>query len=286
MRLFALFSLQRTLSAPETKYCLPSSLEKDEDEVEANKERHSSGDSADSALSASPTPPVESIDTNDTNKAPESPSRFVVTPADLVDVVCPVKRGILKRRTERGRCFSESQADHMRLMGTSSSCVSVDSSIPEDEDITDGKMHHSSGDSTGSKKSVRFSEVVQRQVFRSNSSILGQKHKNMKKNEQKRRRAAERRASDSDAAHVMATDPAIAGAGFKIAPAPSESSIDEFHNDSGVASSIEESFVKEKETEMLNKSKAKRQARRKAALANKGRFLKEANPDLIFDLDI
>jgi hypothetical protein len=34
------------------------------------------------------------------------------------------------------------------------------------------------------KKSVRFSEVVHRQVFRSNSSILGQKLKNTKKAEQ------------------------------------------------------------------------------------------------------
>ena len=49
----------------------------------------------------------------------------------------------------------------------------------------------------GSKKSVRFNEVVLRQVYRSNSSILGQKHKNQKKAEQKRRKAA-RRASEGD----------------------------------------------------------------------------------------
>merc|ERR1712156_677986 len=52
-------------------------------------------------------------------------------------------------------------------------------------------------DSMGSKKSVRFNEVVLRQVYRSNSSILGQKHKNQKKAEQKRRKAA-RRASEGD----------------------------------------------------------------------------------------
>ena len=55
-----------------------------------------------------------------------------------------------------------------------------------------------SGDSmAGSKKSVRFNEVVLRQVYRSNSSILGQKHKNQKKAEQKRRKAG-RRASEGD----------------------------------------------------------------------------------------
>ena len=48
------------------------------------------------------------------------------------------------------------------------------------------------------KKSVRFNEVVQRQVYRSNSSILGQKMKNQKKNQQKMRKRAERRASEGD----------------------------------------------------------------------------------------
>lgn len=50
------------------------------------------------------------------------------------------------------------------------------------------------------KKCVKFNEVVQRQVYRSNSSILGQKLKNLKKAGQKRRKAAEkRRMSEGDA---------------------------------------------------------------------------------------
>merc|ERR1712203_973293 len=66
--------------------------------------------------------------------------------------------------------------------------------IEEDEDENQLKNGE---DSMGSKKSVRFNEVVLRQVYRSNSSILGQKHKNQKKAEQKRRKAG-RRASEGD----------------------------------------------------------------------------------------
>ena len=67
--------------------------------------------------------------------------------------------------------------------------------VEEDEDENEEMM---SGDSmAGSKKSVRFNEVVLRQVYRSNSSILGQKHKNQKKAEQKRRKT-NRRASEGD----------------------------------------------------------------------------------------
>ena len=62
-----------------------------------------------------------------------------------------------------------------------------------------------SGGSGNSRKSVRFSEVVHRQVFRSNSSILGQKMKNTKKAEQKKRRAVERRASEGDAEHFSSS---------------------------------------------------------------------------------
>jgi hypothetical protein len=66
------------------------------------------------------------------------------------------------------------------------------------------------------KKSVRFNEVVQRQIFRSNSSILGQKRRNAKKNEQKMKErgardnmAVERRASEGDAESLL-------DAGFKL----------------------------------------------------------------------
>ena len=59
--------------------------------------------------------------------------------------------------------------------------------------------------SGGSKKSVRFSEVVHRQVFRTNSSILGRKMKNTKKAEQKKRRAVTRRVSEGDVENFSAS---------------------------------------------------------------------------------
>ena len=65
--------------------------------------------------------------------------------------------------------------------------------------IADQNAGKSNASSADSKKSVRFNEVVQRQVYRQNASILGQKIKNMKKAEQKRRKAEQkRRASEGD----------------------------------------------------------------------------------------
>merc|ERR1719186_2249902 len=48
-----------------------------------------------------------------------------------------------------------------------------------------------------SKKSVHFSEIVRKQIYRSNSSILGQTTKNKKKAE-KKRKSKERRKSEGD----------------------------------------------------------------------------------------
>merc|ERR1719186_1742709 len=48
-----------------------------------------------------------------------------------------------------------------------------------------------------SKKAVHFSEIVRKQIYRSNSSILGQTAKNKKKAE-KKRKSAERRKSEGD----------------------------------------------------------------------------------------
>ena len=71
-------------------------------------------------------------------------------------------------------------------------------------------------DVTSHKKSVRFNEVVQRQIFRSNSSILKQKRKNEKRLEHKLKKrgekvhlAVERRASEGDAESLL-------DAGFKL----------------------------------------------------------------------
>ena len=147
------------------------------------KERHSSGESNDSAISITPPSYTGSNE-------PLSPSkRFLVIPANLSSTSSNSSnlRGILKRGA---RCFSESQADYLSSIMTPMS--SMDSTITE-ESIEESKS------SVESKKSVRFNEVVQRQVYRQNSSILGQKMKNMKKAEQKRRKAEQkRRASEGD----------------------------------------------------------------------------------------
>ncbi|KAF6206793.1 hypothetical protein GE061_018029 [Apolygus lucorum] len=63
----------------------------------------------------------------------------------------------------------------------------------------DWSSHESSeshDDQGNPKKTVRFSDVVSKKIFRANSSILGQKRKNEKK--RSRRKAAERRASESE----------------------------------------------------------------------------------------
>ena len=136
------------------------------------------------------------------------------------------------------------------------------------------------------KKSVRFSEVVHRQVFRSNSSILGQKMKNVKKAEQKKRRALERRASEGDVDSLAADKPGSwTEASKKTCPsvAPQTTDDEDSHTDSGLASSVEEPAL-------LQMSKRVQQSTKKSTKQTKkktsgGKFLKEANSDLIFDLD-
>ncbi|KAJ3643526.1 hypothetical protein Zmor_026230 [Zophobas morio] len=69
-------------------------------------------------------------------------------------------------------------------------CSSLESAIPEDGEI-----------STSLKKTVRFNDVIMRQLYRSNSSILGQKKKNQRKARNKKR-AQERRHSESEASEI------------------------------------------------------------------------------------
>jgi hypothetical protein len=91
-------------------------------------------------------------------------------------------------------------------------------------------------DVTANKKSVRFNEVVQRQIFRSNSSILKQKRKNEKRLEHKLKKrgersnlAVERRASEGDAESLL-------DAGFKLSSS-FEKSIFDPESNNGYSSS-------------------------------------------------
>lgn len=114
------------------------------------------------------------------------------------------------------------------------------------------------------KKSVRFNEVVQRQIYRSNSSILGQKHKNQKKAEQKRRKAA-RRASEGD---MPSSSPDF------DTHKNAESNDEDHTNDSGVASSYDESLKVQQQVKSKKKSKK-----------SNSKNMDNESADLIFNLD-
>jgi dynein assembly factor 2 len=175
---------------------------------------------------------------------------------------------------------------------SSPACSNGSSGTIVEEDENEEMM---SGDSmAGSKKSVRFNEVVLRQVYRSNSSILGQKHKNQKKAEQKRRKAG-RRASEGDKPDSDS----------KTSFSPDESEDcyqdqDQDHtNDSGMASSMDESSGSVDLTGNGNKNKKKTTVGKNSSKPNgeskmknkrskvASRFMDESHghSDLIFNLD-
>lgn len=96
-------------------------------------------------------------------------------------------KGILKLR-HFGRSISESGSDD--LSWSSQEIISSpDADIPEESSADEQGLH--------SKKSVRFNEVVSRTLYRTNSSILGQRKKNQRKQRNKKR-ASQRRFSESE----------------------------------------------------------------------------------------
>ncbi|XP_057326040.1 protein kintoun [Microplitis mediator] len=96
-------------------------------------------------------------------------------------------RGILKyRRDNFSRSVSESSIDD--TTGLVSSIEFNYDSVQE---------HYSESDCCSLKKTVRFNDVVSRQLFRSNSSILGRRKKNQRKL-RKKKQAHERRMSESE----------------------------------------------------------------------------------------
>eukprot|EP00096_Caligus_rogercresseyi_P004159 TRINITY_DN1831_c0_g1_i4.p1 TRINITY_DN1831_c0_g1~~TRINITY_DN1831_c0_g1_i4.p1 ORF type:complete len:672 (+),score=250.42 TRINITY_DN1831_c0_g1_i4:71-2086(+) len=168
--------------------------------------------------------PVDKIVQKDLPKAEpkkESSGRFSVTPLDSSEagkeILPPLPplipsqpppptssssiRGILKRRV---RSYSESQADQIRRWEEAAASLTHHGlqGLQEEETTEEDEEEEEGGISNlERKKSVRFNDIVQRQTFRANASILGQRMKNMKKNEQKKRKNAlrERRASEGDA---------------------------------------------------------------------------------------
>ncbi|KAL6261750.1 hypothetical protein P5V15_006839 [Pogonomyrmex californicus] len=102
-----------------------------------------------------------------------------------------LSKGILKSRRARdfSRSMSESSADENSLPA---SCT--DYNYDHYDSIHDV---NSESDCSSLKKTVRFNDVVSRQLFRSNSSILGQRKKNQRKLRNKKR-AHDRRLSESE----------------------------------------------------------------------------------------
>jgi len=258
---------------PENNY------DKDDDYDGATKERHSSGESEDSALSSSPTSgaPIAGV-AEAAAQTTEDDERAGAVPLLVVSEEPPTNvKSILKPSVAfRGqrRCFSESLADN--LVGTSqsstSSCLSSDTIPERSEDSAMSSL--GSNSSEGSKKSVRFNEVVQRQVFRPHASILGQRHKNAKKNEQKRRKAQQRRASESDVVDEMRNAEAR-----RITTDDRESSPE---GDSDAAASITGSPAATARTAEKTGGKGKKRRQNK----NKKQQLSEPTSDLMFKLDI
>ena len=124
-------------------------------------------------------------------------------------------KGILKRCVRR--CFSESHATSQASINNldwSNSILDVISS-PASDSPSSSEENGVIDDFAAQKKSVRFNEVVQRQIFRSNSSILKQKRKSEKRTEQRLKKRGstvnmkERRASEGDAESLL-------DAGFKL----------------------------------------------------------------------
>ncbi|XP_066145013.1 protein kintoun [Euwallacea fornicatus] len=106
-------------------------------------------------------------------------------------------KGILKRisvsRANFGRSISESSLDDF-FCSSFENCHGSIGCVPEDD-------KEDYGTSSSLKKTVRFNDVVVKQLFRSNSSILGQKKKNQRKARNKKR-SHERRYSESEASDV------------------------------------------------------------------------------------
>ncbi|XP_014599395.1 PREDICTED: protein kintoun [Polistes canadensis] len=194
-----------------------------------------------------------------------------------------MSKGILKlhRTHDFSRSVSESSADENGVVISSAdfSCSSIHDPQSESECCS-------------LKKTVRFNNVVSRQLFRSNSSILGQRKKNQRKLRNKKR-AHERKLSESENSETEERDK------YKITPkATSETEISE--NVKSILSREKQSgkqksaYIKIKK---LKKSKKLLSGKRKSSIeeestedtneiAIKNLDQAEFKNDLIFDLDI
>merc|ERR1719234_1844881 len=259
------------------------------------KERHGSGDSLDSCMSESP---MESVilklakeDDETSEKTEESCDEEVrlESPryhrANSEDSTQVQPRGILKRKisglvgSSRFRCYSESHLDEVGWKDATASQPSLSTTTISEDQVAE---FNGSG-----KKSVRFNEKVQQQMYRVNSTILANTMKNKRKAE-KKKRALERRMSEGDACSLEQAD----NSNKVEKKMTGSSSLDlnmvdkddmwesEEHEDSGLASSFEEHLVLTGENPgNPGKMKAKKMTKKRSK-----QFV--MSNELIFDLDI
>ncbi|XP_063238230.1 protein kintoun [Bacillus rossius redtenbacheri] len=109
----------------------------------------------------------------------------------------PVRKGILKRNGRVSRSLSESSIDdctwsslEVATQSGSECCIREEKEDEEGEEWEDDEDR-------GTKKTVRFNDVIFRKTFRPNSSILRQRNKNERRQRNKKR-AQERKASESE----------------------------------------------------------------------------------------
>lgn len=119
-------TLQRTMSAPEKRCAFPEPAPPQTKSEE--KERHSSGDSAISSNDEN-SASVSNVGTSSSVNDVFVDARPKTTASDVLPV-----RGILKRSLNRPRCFSESDQAGLMTSPSLSSCISIDSSIPEEDE--------------------------------------------------------------------------------------------------------------------------------------------------------
>lgn len=174
-------SLKETMSdmssnvSSKAKREFPVTDDDDEDDPRNNSE------SKDSSASSSPTRKIRSSSesrSDDGNSLPSSAGNNF--------------KGILKRNSRYCRSFSESYSsidDHIYSCSMDLHRFDSTGEIPEEGSQTNL--------SESCKKTVRFSDVIRKQLFRMDSSILGQRKKNQKKKNQKLR-AMQRRNSEGD----------------------------------------------------------------------------------------
>jgi len=257
------------------------------------KERHSSGESMDSFMSESP---METIQLEDDGMKTEDscdediqllPPRYLRANSEdsQVNENCP--RGILKRKTfevvgNRFRCYSESNVEDLGWSSNDKLSFALsETKITEDEELVFSDQ----------RKSVSFNEEVQQQFYRINSTILASTAKNKRKAE-KKKRALERRMSEGDAGSLEDDEKLLQKKGMSTSSSVDLASLtkgweDESHEDSGLASSYEETVILTGENVNKNNNNNSSNNKTKAKKMTKKRSKQfQMSNELIFDLDI